>query len=116
MAGDLPDPRSIRIAENEAGYRGVNERLEGDVRRYAEPGERFDFVCECGNETCDERVSLSIDEYEAVRRDSRTFVVVSGHEIPDVEDVVAVSDGHSVVRKHAETAPIVEGTDARREA
>ena len=115
MAGDLPDPRSIRIAENEAAFRNVNERLEGDIKQYADPGERFDFVCECGEESCHARIPLSLAEYEAVRRDSRTFVVVPGHEIPDVEDVIAAGRGHSVVRKHAATAPLVEGADARRE-
>ena len=115
MAGDLPDPRAVRIAENEAAFRDVNERLESDLKQYADPGERFDFVCECGKESCHDRIPLTLEEYEAVRRDSRTFVVVIGHEIADVEDVVAAGDGHAVVRKHAATAPIVERADARRE-
>jgi len=110
----LPDPRAIRIAENESRFREVNERLEGDLRQYASPGERLDFVCECGKQSCEDTIALTVEEYEHVRRESRDFAVVPGHELTDVEDVVADRGGYLVVRKHPPTAGIVEDADPRR--
>ncbi len=109
----LPDPRAIRIAENESHFRSINERLEGDLRQYAEPGEALEFVCECGKDACRESVPLSVDEYEAVRGDSRHFALVPGHQIPDAEDVIADHGRYVVVQKHPETVPIVADLDPR---
>ena len=38
--------------------------------------------------------------YELVRSDPLLFTVVPGHEIPDVEDVVAENQRFHVVREH----------------
>lgn len=111
----LPDARAIRIAENESRFRALNERLEHELEQYAEPGEEIEFICECGKNACGERLRLSLDEYEAVRADSRQFAVVTGHEIPDVEDVVGDHGRYVVVQKHPPTAPLVKELDPRRE-
>ena len=116
MTVPLPDPRAIRIAENESHFRSINERLEDDLARFAEPGEMLEFVCECGKESCRERLPLALDRYEAVRADPRWFAVVPGHQIPDAEEVVADHGSHLVVQKHASTVPIVESLDPRRQA
>lgn len=116
MTVPLPDPRAIRIAENESHFRAINERLEGDLQQYAEPGEALEFVCECGTDACRDRVPLSMEEYEAVRGDSRWFAVVPGHQVPDVEDVVADHGRYFVVQKHLPTVTIAEARDPRRGA
>ena len=116
MTVPLPDPRAIRIAENESHFRSINERLESDLARFAEPGELLEFVCECGKDSCRERLRLPVDRYEAVRADPRSFAVVPGHQIPDVEDVIADHGSHLVVQKQAPTAPIAESLDPRRQA
>ena len=105
--------RHRRIAENESRFREINERLEKDLKRIPDDGESADFVCECGSAGCADPVALLRDEYEHVRADPLTFVVVPGHELPDVEDVLFSGDRYAIVRKHATTAPLVEDTDPR---
>ena len=78
--------RELRIARTEALFRDVNERI-------AETADRFDageaeFVCECADTGCVERVPATLDQYEEVRADGTTFMLVPGHEIPTVERVV----------------------------
>jgi hypothetical protein len=78
--------REVRIAHTEALFRDVNERI-------AESSERFDateaeFICECSNPACAERVPASMEQYEEVRSDGTTFLLVPGHERPEVERVV----------------------------
>ena len=104
------DARKRRIAENEARFREINDRLNEDLRTLTlADGEAVDFVCECGKADCADAVAVTLDEYRHVRDDDLLFVVLPGHEIPDAEDVVATTDRYAVVRKHAESAPIVEG-------
>ena len=60
--------REERIAKTESLFRSVNERI-------AEATERFDngdatdaeFLCECGDPACSERLEVPLDEYEQVR-------------------------------------------------
>lgn len=86
-----------RIAETEALFREVNERI-------AETADRFDvreaeFLCECADPSCVERVDATLPEYEGVRSESTQFMLVPGHDLPEVEDVIAERPGHKVVEK-----------------
>jgi hypothetical protein len=112
----MPRRRTERIAHNESVFRALNESLEASVHRGRPDGDRAGFVCECGDPNCDEIVRVELPAYESVRGDSQLFVVLPGHETPDVEDVASHGDGYVVVRKHADAAEIVESTDPRRGA
>jgi transcription initiation factor TFIID subunit TAF12 len=86
-----------RRATNEALFRDVNERI-------AETAERFDasgteFVCECSDPNCTHRVEASLAEYEQVRDESTTFLVVPGHEQGDIERVIADRGRFRIVEK-----------------
>ena len=114
MGNGTQEGRPERIARNEVRFRDINERLEaGLLALGAEDPGAHEFVCECGNNDCRETVMLTFAEYEDVRRDARRFVLVPGHDIPDVEDVVAHNERYAVAQKHERTAPIVERTDPR---
>ena len=90
------DRQRIRAARSQAMFREVNERIIELTDKWpAEP----QFVCECESTSCAETLTLTFDEYEAVRRDPGTFVVAPGHDVPDVEDVVRSTDRYLVVRK-----------------
>jgi hypothetical protein len=106
--------RSDRLARNETMFRSVNERVEEVV----EPGpqEEIDFLCECGDSECVEKVTLTRDEYEQVRADGAQFVIVPGHEIPEIEDVFRRAERFLVVRKHPDEAAIARETNPRSEA
>jgi hypothetical protein len=109
--------RGKRIGVNEALFREVNEQIEQLNLRSASRGpETMQVVCECGNATCIERFEIELQEYERTRKDPRRFLVVPGHEIPDVEIVIERNDAYVVVEKNeAEAEEIAEETDPRRE-
>jgi hypothetical protein len=112
MSGDeREDQRKHQIARNEALFREVNERVQEVSEDRATL--TTDFVCECGNADCTETIPLRDEEYEHVRADSLLFAIVPGHEIPDVEEVVAENQRFYVVRKHVSEAVIAEQTDPR---
>jgi hypothetical protein len=101
-----------RIAETEALFREVNERI-------AETAERFDarmteFQCECGDLSCNERIETSLVAYEEVRADGATFLLAEGHEDDSVERILDRRRGHAVVEKvDAVAESIVRRLDPR---
>jgi hypothetical protein len=104
--------RERRLALNEAAFRVANERMRNwPERRGGEGPARF--YCECARESCHEQVLLRSSEYERVRADSHRFVVVPGHEIPDVERVVDRTDRYFVIEKNPGVHGITEITDPR---
>lgn len=90
------------IAEHQIRFRAMNERIEAAAE--ANPGlGRLPFVCECPDPDCMDLVSLSFDEYEAVRQHPRRFFNTVGHEAISVaagaETVVVVFDQFTIVEK-----------------
>lgn len=95
--------RQQRVAKNEILFREVNERIK-DVSADLDSEERTDFLCECGSESCTQPISLTLAEYEAVRQDATSFAIVPGHQVGDVETVVAQTERFAVVEKDAPVA------------
>jgi hypothetical protein len=104
--------REERIGRNEVLFREVNERIEEFQSGEGVEG-RFDFLCECGDENCTEQIRLTLAEYEGVRSDPIQFVVLPGHEVPEMERIVQSGDRFSVVRKQEEAAEVAEQHDPR---
>jgi hypothetical protein len=90
-----------RLARNEVMFRAINERIRELAARFEQtPAEPIAFLCECADETCVERVSLTTDQYDDMRAIPARFVVVPGHEVtPLVERVVFRSAEFVIVRK-----------------
>jgi len=109
----MADARRRRIAENEARFREINDRLRDGLRTLPVDGSPVEFICECGHAACAEHVALTLDEYERVRQDPLLFALLPGHQIEDTEDVVGETDRFLVVRKRPPTQPIAEATDPR---
>jgi hypothetical protein len=107
------DRRKDRIAQNEALHRAINERLAGWEERQATPAERHIFFCECGRDACDERLFITMSEYESLRADPMLFGVLPHHVIPDSERVVEQRDGYVIVEKDEDVRAIAEATDER---
>jgi hypothetical protein len=108
------DDRQRRIGENEALFRQVNERVKDVNRSFSLVLEHGDYLCECGDESCVERITLTAEQYERVRDDATHFVVRPGHVVPDVEEVVRREPGFEVVRKReGEPAELARETDPR---
>ena len=94
----------------EINGRRVNEAIERGERRAADAV----FVCECGNLGCTTTIELSIDSYEAVRTDFDRFLIVPGHEIAEVDEVVEQHRGYLVVvKREPEAKSLAQDTDVR---
>jgi hypothetical protein len=108
------DERARRVGLNEALFREVNERVKGINDTFGTRLEEAEFVCECGDDHCTDRIRLNLGEYEEVRAEPTHFAIRPGHEIPDVEDVVERNDRYLVVEKKAgEAARLAAETDPR---
>jgi len=106
------DERARRIAENESLFREVNERMQELDARFSSWG-TFEIVCECGEDTCFERISIERGEYEAIRAVASQFAVVPGHQAEDVERVVEQHETHYLIEKLSDGARLAEATDPR---
>jgi hypothetical protein len=107
--------RKERMARNEAMFREANERAKAWEERHRLNSEVELYFCECANPECREKVSLNKAEYERVRSDSRRFVIVPGHELPDVETVIERTEGWVIIEKAPEVTPTLEARDPRRD-
>ena len=94
------DERARRIGENEALYRSINDKIESLNETFGVVAETMAVICECGQLECSEQIELDIPTYEHVRADPTHFVVLPGHELPDVETIIERHDGFNVVRKN----------------
>ena len=105
--------REDRLARNESVFRGINERqAEGHAHFALEDAQ--EFVCECADVACAERLRLTLREYERVRSNPRRFIGLGGHELPDTEEVVEAHDGYAVVEKLGHCGDLAEEHNPRR--
>ena len=104
---------AVRAAKNEVVLRDLNERLKA----YPAAGkQRFsEWVCECADMTCTNRLELTVEEYEQVRAEARRFVVAPGaeHVNPELERVVQRETRYWVLEKIGVGAEISERFDPR---
>lgn len=106
-------PREERLANNEALFRLANERMAQWEERQDPDAEPDFYLCECADIDCRQKVTLSKAEYEAVRSDSRHFLVVAGHDVAEVEAVIERHENWSKVEKNPDLVGILEATDPR---
>ena len=105
----------MRIGENEALFRHVNERIESLNESFAVVTDTFEIVCECADAACVKQIAISPDAYEQVRADPTLFIVAPGHETPEVEGIVETQAAYHIVRKHAGLPEqVAKKTDPRR--
>ena len=115
----MGDARSDRMAKNEALFRSVNERVHELTERLSlvgvvdEQGAE-EFLCECVDIECMERVRVRSEEYERVRANSLWFIVALGHVAPEIERVVDETERFTVVEKGPGERDVVIATDPRR--
>jgi hypothetical protein len=76
------DTRPSEVAHRQSYVRGVNEGAvelpqDGDA-------DEVTILCECGRPDCLTTLQLNGEVYRSVRRQSTWFIVVDGHEVPEV--------------------------------
>jgi hypothetical protein len=91
----------VKRATTEALFRDVNERIAESAQRFE--ADSTEFVCECADANCTHRLDVTLEEYEQVREDGATFMLVPGHEHTDIERVVRDRGRFRIVEKVQKT-------------
>jgi hypothetical protein len=80
----------------QALFREVNEQIE----KLSDGWELFDgslsVLCECGRPGCNEPIDVPRTLYDDVRAAQNRFLLKAGHEIEDVDAVIARHDGYVI--------------------
>lgn len=106
-------PAEHRLAENEMVFKQSNEQVikgltalkqaaasEGEAGILGQDGDMpLYFYCECSDENCRQRIIMKPSKYEQLHQNSSQFVLVPGHEIPEIERVVFRNERFVVVEK-----------------
>ena len=104
--------RAERQGRNESLFREVNERI-ADLNQSFQVEGRSEFLCECSREECKEPVSISLAEYEDVRRSATRFFVLPGHEDESVERTVGRTHHYVIVEKIGDAGEEADELDPR---
>jgi hypothetical protein len=112
---DDPQNRAKRAAKNQALFREINERVKELNVGFSAVIETGEWICECANDSCVERVAMSVEEYEAVRACGSRFFVAPGdqHVWPDVEWVAERNDRFWIVEKKGDAGRLAATADPR---
>jgi hypothetical protein len=104
-----------RAGKNQALFRDVNERVNEINQAHDLWLTLSDWVCECADETCTERIELTPEDYERVRENPTRFVVAGSeeHVVPGAERIVEQHPRYWVVEKVGEAAAAAEELDPR---
>ena len=107
------EPREQRLAQNEALFREINEKVEAIAAVHGSDDHVYEFYCECSNADCSIQLPATIAEYEAVRAHSTRFLVAPEHWLPEIETIAQKSDAWWVIEKHGAAGEFVEHLDPR---
>jgi hypothetical protein len=88
---------SQRLTRNQVIFREVNERLREPADGV--PDGKTDYLCECSDVQCAQKIELKLFEYESVRARPKSFFIVPGHERLEVERVVDELKTYMIVEK-----------------
>ena len=86
-----------RVARHEALHRLANEHAFEATKGSASPLLRI--LCECGEVSCTAILHVERGAFERVSRRADHFIIVHGHEMPDLERVVEEHRDWLVVEK-----------------
>ena len=88
--------KKVQAARTEALFRSVNDHIAAAAEGLVDEAE---FVCECADADCADRIEAPLDDYEEVRTDPKLFLVKPGHADEEVERVVSDEDDYEIVEK-----------------
>jgi anti-sigma B factor antagonist len=92
--------RKQRIVKNEQAFRDHNNRkLQRESVDETDDRESIQFVCECGDNDCDQTLAITAAEFTTAHSAPNLFVVKPGHVYPEVERVVKETASFAVVEK-----------------
>ena len=102
-----------RMAENEVIFREINKKVqkgydeinkiaseEGDASMYFDENQLLHFYCECSDKNCRERIKVSLKNYNKIHKSKDNFMILRGHNVAKIEDVIVKEPEYWVVKKH----------------
>lgn len=97
----MDDQRGEEV-RRQALFREVNEQIE----KLSGGWELFDgslsVLCECGRPGCTDAIDVPRTLYDDVRAAPHRFLLKVGHELDDVDAVVARHDGYVIAERNGE--------------
>ena len=100
------------MAKTESLFRDVNERIATAAGGFG--SNDAEFVCECADPTCVDRVEVPLEVYEEVRAEPTTFILANGHEEGSIEKVVEKRRRFQIVEKvNRKVVAVVKKLDRR---
>jgi hypothetical protein len=97
-----------RAARNEALFREVNENIARLEERHGTTTAEPVFLCECAKADCTRNLAVEPDVYAGVREHPRRFLVLPGHEDPQLERVVETHRDYLIVEKTGVAGEVAE--------
>lgn len=106
-------PLSVRrLVENEMFFKQPNQAVVqglSDLEQLAETTDQQDllpdttqsiqFYCECSDETCRKRIAMTPRQYTDLHKNHNQFIVLPGHDVPQIERIVQSAKDYVVVEK-----------------
>lgn len=102
-----------RRSGNQVVFRGRNEKARKNIDVFnetaSELGEEpvdttgkayLQFVCECSDEKCSERIIVTFVDYQKIHKARDMFVVKPDHVVYEIEDVTKRTPDYWIVKKH----------------
>jgi hypothetical protein len=114
--GRADTERLERAARSQSLFRKVNERVEVVNQAFNPLLEQGEWVCECADLGCVEQIEMSLAEYQELRADGNAFAVRPGHEVLEVETVLAANERYVVVAKLGAGGELAREIDPRADA
>lgn len=116
MEATSVDEREARGARTQSLFRDVNERVLEINDAFSIALTLGDWICECADQSCSDRISMSQEEYEVLRANPRRFAVAPSNEhvVDEIEDVVERNDCYWVVQKRGTAGELAAEVDPRR--
>src|SRR5262245_34415294 len=90
----------------QALFRQVNERVLEANRGLGPTARLVDFVCECRDPECTDRLALSVAQFDVIRRHPARWLIRPGHSLPSHERTVEIHQGFAVVERVPEAPTI----------
>lgn len=114
-SSDTSYDRQARAAKNQSLFREINERVKDLNDAFEGLTHSGEWICECANNQCVEKLAMSSEEYEAIRKEGTHFFVAPSdkHVWPDVERVITRNERYWVVEKVGLGGRMAEQVDPR---
>jgi hypothetical protein len=96
---EMDDANRERLLRNEQFFRGANASVIVDDEGEGAETEPIECLCECSRVECVERIRISKAEWGEVHADPLRFTIACGHEVPEIEQVLARNERYCVIEK-----------------